>query len=115
MVGSSVRESSLGRCSLRMRPQLHPLDDSLEQRQGTDVIGAEFEAVGLGVFARDDFRVWGGVVRGPSDWGRASVSGIADHPEEGRRKSADVRPGGPRGGRGRQDGKVFAEIILLEL
>ena len=35
--------------------QLHPLDDSLEQRQGTDVIGAEFEPVGLGVFARDDF------------------------------------------------------------
>jgi hypothetical protein len=35
--------------------QLHPLDDSLEQRQGTDVIGTEFEAVGLSVFAREDF------------------------------------------------------------
>ena len=34
--------------------QLHPLDDSVEQWQGADVIGAEFEAVGLGVFARDD-------------------------------------------------------------
>jgi hypothetical protein len=36
-------------------PQLHPLDHSVEQWQGPDVIGAEFEAVGLGVFARDDF------------------------------------------------------------
>jgi hypothetical protein len=35
--------------------QLHPLDDSVKQWQGTDVIGAEFEAVGLGVFAWDDF------------------------------------------------------------
>jgi hypothetical protein len=35
--------------------QLHPLDDSVEQRQGADVVRAEFEAVGLGLFARDDF------------------------------------------------------------
>ena len=35
--------------------QLHPLDDSVEQWQGADVIGAEFEAIGLGVFAWDDF------------------------------------------------------------
>jgi hypothetical protein len=35
-------------------PQLHPLDDAVEQWQGADVIGAKFEAVGLGVFARDD-------------------------------------------------------------
>src|SRR5580693_1143610 len=35
--------------------QLHPLDDSVEQWQGADVIGAEFESVDLGVFAWDDF------------------------------------------------------------
>ena len=35
--------------------QLHPLDDSVEQRQGPDVIGPELEAIGLGVFAWDDF------------------------------------------------------------
>jgi hypothetical protein len=35
--------------------QLHPLDDSVEQRQGPDVIGAELEAVGLSVLAWDDF------------------------------------------------------------
>ena len=35
-------------------PQLHPLDNSVEQWQGSDVIGAEFQAVGLGVLARDD-------------------------------------------------------------
>jgi hypothetical protein len=36
-------------------PQLHPSDDPLEQWQGTDVIGTEFESAGLGVFAREDF------------------------------------------------------------
>ena len=36
-------------------PQLHPLDDSLEQWQGTDVIGTELEAVGLSVFTWEDF------------------------------------------------------------
>jgi hypothetical protein len=36
-------------------PQLHPLDDSVEQWEGTDVIGPELESVGLGVFAREDF------------------------------------------------------------
>jgi hypothetical protein len=35
--------------------QLHSLDDSVEQWQGTDARGAEFEAVSLGVFAWDDF------------------------------------------------------------
>jgi hypothetical protein len=35
--------------------QLRPLDDSVEQRQVADLIGAEFEAVGLGEFAGDDF------------------------------------------------------------
>jgi hypothetical protein len=35
--------------------QLHTLDDSLEQWQGTDVIGTELEAVGLSVFAWADF------------------------------------------------------------
>ena len=37
--------------------QLHPLDDSVEQWQGPDVIGAEFQAVGLGVFAWDDLPI----------------------------------------------------------
>ena len=35
-------------------PQLHSLDGAVEQWQGADVIGAEFEAVGLSVLARDD-------------------------------------------------------------
>ena len=35
-------------------PQLHSLDGAVEQWQGADVIGAEFEAVGLSVPARDD-------------------------------------------------------------
>ena len=35
--------------------QLHPRDDPREQWQGSDVIGTEFEAVGLGVFAWEDF------------------------------------------------------------
>jgi hypothetical protein len=37
--------------------QLHPLDDAVEQWQGPDVIGAEFQAVGLGVFAWDDLPI----------------------------------------------------------
>jgi hypothetical protein len=36
-------------------PQLHPSHDSLKQWQGTDVIGTEFEAVGLGTLARERF------------------------------------------------------------
>jgi hypothetical protein len=35
--------------------QLHPRDDSVEQWQGTNLIGVEFEAIGLSVFAWDDF------------------------------------------------------------
>ena len=35
--------------------QLHPHDDSVEQWQGTNPIEAEFEALGLSVFAWDDF------------------------------------------------------------
>jgi hypothetical protein len=37
--------------------QLHPLDDSLEQRQGPDVIGPEIEAVSLSALAWQDFAV----------------------------------------------------------
>ena len=91
-------------------PQLHPLDDSLEQRQGTDVIGAEFEAVGLGVFARDDFAVWGGVVREPSDRGRASVRALRITPRRagGNRRTSD------QGTKGR-DGIVKTEKFLQRL
>ena len=56
--------------------QLHPLDDSLEQWQGPDVIGTELEAVGLSVFAWEDFAVWSGVVRETSDRGRVSVRAL---------------------------------------
>jgi hypothetical protein len=35
--------------------QLHPLDDVLEQWQGTDVIGTELESVSLSVLAGEDF------------------------------------------------------------
>ena len=69
--------------------QLHPLDDSLEQWQGPDVIGAEFEAVGLSVFARDDFP-FGAAWCGRRAIGDGFGSDIADHPEDGQRKSADV-------------------------
>jgi hypothetical protein len=44
----------LGEMFAEDAPQLHSLDNVLEQREGADVIGAEFEAIGLGVFARDD-------------------------------------------------------------
>jgi hypothetical protein len=49
--------------------QRHPLDDSVEQWQGPDVIGAEFEAIGLGVFAWDDF-AFGAAWRGRRAIGR---------------------------------------------
>jgi hypothetical protein len=45
----------LGKMLVKESLQLHSLEDSLDQRQGADVIGAEFEAVGLGVFSRECF------------------------------------------------------------
>ena len=95
-------------------PQLHPLDDSLEQRQGTDVIGAELEAVGLGVFARDDF-AFGAAWCGSRAIGEGLRFGHCESPRGGPAEIGGRPTRGPRGGMGRQDGKVFAEIILLEL
>jgi hypothetical protein len=34
--------------------KLDPLEDSAEQREGTDIVGSQLEAIGLGTGARDD-------------------------------------------------------------
>jgi hypothetical protein len=63
-------------------PQLHPLDDSLEQRECPDVIGAEFESIGPGVLARDDSST------GAARCGRACVwtLGMSPRIDEGNRR-----------------------------
>ena len=94
--------------------QLHPLDDSLEQRQGTDVIGTEFEAVGLSVFAWEDF-AFGAAWCGRRAIGDGFLFGHRGSPQGGPAKIGGRVTRGPRGVRARQDGKNFAEIILLEL
>jgi len=71
--------------------QVHPLDDSLEQREGTDVIGTELEAVGLSVFAWEDFP-FGAAWRGRRAIGEGLLFGHCGSPTDGQRRSADVRP-----------------------
>ena len=94
-------------------PQLHPLDDSVEQWQGTDVIGAEFEAVGLGVFARDDLP-FGAAWCGRRAIGRLRF-GHCGSPRGWPEEIGGRVTRGPSGARDRQVGKNFAEIMLLEL
>ena len=94
--------------------QLHPLDDSVEQWQGTDVIGAEFEAVGLGVFAWDDFS-FGAAWCGRRAIGDGLLFGHCGSPQGWPAEIGGRVTRGPRGARDRQDGKNFAEIMLLEL
>ena len=72
-------------------PQLHPLDDALEQWQGPDVIGTEVggrrpERVCLGGLA-----VWSGVARETSDRGRVSVRALRITPRmaSGNRRTCD--------------------------
>src|SRR4051812_18456853 len=95
-------------------PQLHPLDDSVEQGQGPDVIGTESEAVGLGVFAWDDLP-FGAAWRGSRAIGDGSLSGHRGSPRGWPAKIGGRVSRGPRMAGDRQDGKVFAQIILLEL
>src|SRR2546423_1419927 len=95
-------------------PQLHPLGDSLEQWEGTDVIGTESEAVGLGAFAREDF-AFGASWCGGRAIGDGFLFGHCGSPHGGPAKIGGRQTRGPRGVRDRQDGKVFAEIMLLEL
>jgi hypothetical protein len=72
--------------------QLHPLDDSVEQRQSPDVIGAELETVGLGVFAWDDLPL-GAAWSGSRAIGHGFLFRHVDYPEDGQRRLADVCPG----------------------
>ena len=95
-------------------PQLHTLDDVLEQWQGPDVIGTELEAVGLSVFAWEDLP-FGAAWRERRAIGDGFLFGHCGSPQ-GWPAEIDGRvTRGPRGVRDRQDGKVFAEIMLLEL
>ena len=95
-------------------PQLHPLGDSLEEWEGPDVIGTESEAVGLSVLAREEFPL------GAAWWGRRAIGdgflfGHCGSPRGWPEEIGGRPTRGPKGVRGRQDGKVFAEIIVLEL
>ena len=94
--------------------QLHPFDDSVEQWQGADVIGAEFESIGLGVFAWDDFS-FGAAWCGRRAIGFGILFGHCGAPQGWPAKIGGRVPREPRGVRDRQDGKSFAEILLLEL
>src|SRR5947207_47125 len=94
--------------------QLHALDDSLEQWQGTDVIGTEFEAVGLGVFAREDFP-FGAASCGGRGIGDGLGFGHRGTPQGWPEEIGGRASRGPSGVWGRQDGKIFAEIMFLEL
>ena len=47
----------LGEMLLEDAFELDSLEDSREQRQGTDVVGSQFEAIGLGARAWDDIAV----------------------------------------------------------
>ena len=94
--------------------QLHPLDDSVEQRQGPDVIGAELETVGLGVFAWDDLP-FGAAWSARRAIGDGFLFRHCGSPRGWPAKIGGRVTRGPRIARGRQDGKNFAEIILLEL
>ena len=93
--------------------QLHSLDDAVEQRQGPDVIGAEFQAVGLGVFSRDDLP-FGAAWWGRRAIGKASVRTlrVTSTMAGGNRRTWDQVT---KRGRDRQVEKYFAEIMLLEL
>src|SRR5438094_371100 len=93
---------------------LHPLEDSLEQWQGADVIGAELEAVRLSVFARADI-AFGAAWCGSRALGQGVLFGHCGSPQGGSAEIGGRLTRGPSEVRGRQDGKVFAEIILLEL
>src|SRR5271170_3213071 len=92
--------------------QLHPLDDSDEQWQRPDVIGTEVEAIGLSVLAWEDFAV------GAAWCGRRAIGdgfrfGHCGSPREWPAENGGRMTRGPSGARDRQDGKVFAEIMLL--
>jgi hypothetical protein len=72
--------------------QLHTLDDSLEQREGPDVIGTELEAVGLSEFAWEDF-AFGAAWCGRRGIGDGFLFGHCESPQgpkDVQRKSADV-------------------------
>ena len=94
--------------------QLHPLADSIEQWQGTDVIGAEFQAVGLGVFAWEDFP-FGSAWCGRGAIGGGLRFGHCESPQGWPTEIGGRLTKGPRGVMSRQDGKNFAEILLLKL
>ena len=94
--------------------QLHPFDDSFEQWQGADVIGAELEAVGLSVFAWDDLP-FGAAWCGRRAIGDGILFGHCGLPQGWSGKIDERATRRPRGVRDRQAEKNFAEIMLLEL
>src|SRR3954466_11296601 len=93
--------------------QLHPSHDSLEQWQGTDIIGTEFEAVGLGTFARECFP-FGAASSGGGAIGEGLGFGHCGSPR-GREEIGQRPTREPSGMWGRQAGRSFEEIILLNL
>jgi hypothetical protein len=95
--------------------QLHTLDESVEQRQGPDIIGTEFEAVGLSEFAREDFFWFGAAWCGGRGTGDGFGFGHGGRPQEWPEGIIGRASRGPSGVGSRQDGKIFAEIMLLEL
>jgi hypothetical protein len=70
--------------------QLHPSDDSPEQWQGADVIGTEFEAIGLGTFTRERFPS-GAAWRGGRTIGEGLGFGHVGSPQDagGNRRMSD--------------------------
>jgi hypothetical protein len=94
--------------------QVHPRDDVLDQGQGADVIGPELEAIGLGVCAREEFAP-GAAWCGRRGFGAGRWCGHGGSPRGWSEGLGGRGTRGPRGARGRQDGKIFAEINLLEL
>ena len=93
--------------------QLHPLDDSVEQSRGSaDVIGAEFEAIGLGVFAWDDFSFGRGVVRATSDRVRDSVRSLRITPRRASENQRKCARGTKRGNGSSRRKKFFRDTFI---
>jgi hypothetical protein len=94
--------------------ELDALKDPLEQWQGADVVGAQLESLGLGVFAGDGMAFGAASCRGGS-LGQGLGFGHGKAPQGWPEETSGRTTKGPIGVQGRQDGKFFEGILLLEL
>src|SRR3954463_9042019 len=93
-------------------PQLHPLDDAVEQWQRADVIRAELQAIGLGLFAWDDCS-FGTAWCGRRAIGAGILLGHCGSPQGWPTKNGGSVPRGPRRLMDRQGGKNLQRFFFL--